>query len=363
MPYRRKDSPAWWVSYTDASGKRIRRPAGTTNRAEAAALEAKWRLETYRVRQWDDKPARTFDELMLNYLQATRDKRSADKDRMRTKHLRCVFGGREMHALLSADVRSYIETRRRQGRSNATINRELALLSAAINYANREWDWALPNPARGRKLREPEGRVRWITRAEAQGLIEAAGQLKKAVYLADFIRLALHTGCRSQEMLGLEWRRVDLQTGLFHLEGTHTKTGKRRSVPLNQIAREAIMARLRFRAQHCPDSPWVFAHPDGSRLMSVRKAFAIACRRAGISGYRIHDMRHTCAAWLVTAGVAMPEIRDLLGHSNLTMTEKYAHLAPENVRAAVDRLAGIDQEMDRSRFGHVTHFEGQRKHG
>lgn len=81
---------------------------------------------------------------------------------------------------------------------------------------------------------------------------------------------------------------------------------------------------------------------------NVRKGFATACRRAG-SDFRIHDLRHTCAAWLVNDGVALPEVRDLLGHASVTMTEKYAHLAPDNVRAAVESL-----DRPTSRFCHVS---------
>jgi integrase len=80
----------------------------------------------------------------------------------------------------------------------------------------------------------------------------------------------------------------------------------------------------------------------------VKKGFATACREAGIEDFRIHDMRHTCAAWLVSAGAALAEVRDLLGHASITMTERYAHLAPENVRNAVSLL-----EDARSRSGHV----------
>ncbi|MEW6037758.1 MAG: tyrosine-type recombinase/integrase [Pseudomonadota bacterium] len=87
----------------------------------------------------------------------------------------------------------------------------------------------------------------------------------KAVHLSDFIRLALNTGCRAGELLGLEWKRVDLKVGLIHLEAQHTKTGKRRSVPLNQTARQAIISRARFRAQHCPGSIWVFCDETGDK--------------------------------------------------------------------------------------------------
>jgi integrase len=148
-------------------------------------------------------------------------------------------------------------------------------------------------------------------------------------------------------MLGLEWRRVDLHARLIHLEAEHTKTSRRRSVPLNDEAYNAILEASRFRAQHCPDSQWVFCARKGEKIGSVKKAFWRACQQAGISDFRIHDLRHTCAAWLVSAGVPLTEVRDLLGHSTVKMTERYAHLAPENIRAAVAVLDGW------SRSGHA----------
>lgn len=361
MPYRRNDSATYWVSFIDASGARVRRSTETTDRQEAEALEAKWKLEAHQQRQWGAPPSFTYDELMLKYLQATQtEKRSAERDRLSAKHLYCVFTGRLLREIRASDIRKYIDQRKGEGARAGTINKEVGLFSAAFNYARKEWDWDIPNPAAGRRLREPEGRVRWLTRAQARGLIREAESLKRALHLAHFIRLASNTGCRKQELLGLEVARVDLQANLMHLEGRHTKNGKRRSVPLNAAAREAILDLLRFRAAHCPDSPWVFAHKDGSRIQNVKQSFATACKNAGIADFRIHDLRHTCAAWLVSAGVPLPEVRDLLGHSSVKMTERYAHLAPENVRAAVHRLDGLHEDRHgqvihnvESRFGHV----------
>lgn len=148
--------------------------------------------------------------------------------------------------------------------------------------------------------------------------------------------------------LGLEWPRVDLQNGLFYLEGRHTKSGRRRSIPLNETARAVILNRMRFRASWCPDSRWVFCSREGVPVRHIRRSFMTACANAGIEDFRIHDLRHTCAAWLVTSGVPLTEVRDLLGHSTVMMTERYAHLAPENLRAAVSRLDG-----ERSRSGHA----------
>ena len=109
---------------------------------------------------------------------------------------------------------------------------------------------------------------------------------------------------------------------------------------MNKTSQGVLEERLAWRDQYCPDSPWVFCRRDGTRIAAIKRSFATAARRAGIGDFRIHDLRHTCAAWLVSAGVALPEVRDLLGHSTVKMTEKYAHLAPENVRAAVAVLDG-----------------------
>ena len=176
--YQRPDSENWWASFTDASGERIRRSCGTTDRKEAEAILAKSRVEAHQVRHWDAAPSRTFEELMVGYLRARRHKRSAATDLFRARALREHLGGAVMQEISPARLHVYIEARRDEGVTDSTINREMALLSAAINYANTEWEWALPNPVRGRLLAEPEGRVRWISREEANRLL---GEARKAL--------------------------------------------------------------------------------------------------------------------------------------------------------------------------------------
>lgn len=339
MPYRRKGSPVWWTSYTDAGGRRVRRTTGTTDRKEAEALEAKWKHEAYRAKFWDEKPSRSFDELMLAYLEATeREKRSAERDIYSTRHLKRFFSGRLLNDLGPLDVRAYVQARKAEGASQATVKREVGLFSSAINYARREWGWEVTNPCQGLRLKTPEGRLRWLTREEAGRLLECARQVRHADHLPDFIRLGLYTGMRRGEMLGLEWSRVDFREGLIYLEGQHQKNGKRGSVPINAEARAALLSRMAFRKEHCPEGRWVFCNRKGQRIASVKKSFAAACRLARIEDFRIHDLRHTCAAWLVQIGTKLPEIMELLRHADIKTTMRYAHLAPENVRAAVDRL-------------------------
>ncbi len=357
MPYRRKDSTVWWASYVDASGQRVRRTTGTTDHKEATALEAKWKLEAFRTGQWGEELSRTFAELMVPYLKATATKkRSHERDRYLVARLREFFGEHDLRTLSPRDVRAYIEHRQSKHVGPATINRELGLLSAALNWAKRDLEWQLPNPVMGRRLRPPEGRLRWLSRQEADRLIDTARAHSRVEYLVDFLELALHTGMRRGEMLAMEWQRVDLDEGLVYLRGVHQKNGKTGSVPLNETAKAALTRRDNFRQEYCPSSPWVFAHKNGERIASVKRSFANACAKAGIEDFRIHDLRHCCAAWLVQSGVSIRAVAELLRHSDIRITMRYAHLAPETVRAAV---AVLDAE---SRFGHGDKIE-QRAEG
>lgn len=298
-------------------------------------------------------PPRSFNEVMLPYLRhASQHQRSYETTTHRVKALRTHFTGVVMNDLSGQQVREYTSMRMDAGVSAATVNRELAALSAAINWCNVEYEWALPNPVKGRTMREPEGRVRWLTRAEVEALCRAARVQKFGMVLECFIRLAVNTGCRKEEMLGLEWRRVDLVNGLLYLEGQHTKTNKRRSIPLNEGALSAIKTLMAYRAEVAPASPWVFMRSNGERVVSIRNGFAKACETAGIKDFVPHDLRHTCAAHLISAGVALAEVRDLLGHSTVMMTERYAHLAPARVRDAVKVLDGL-REQGCSRFCHA----------
>ena len=342
MLYKREGSPYWWAKFTDATGKRARRSTGTIDKREAEAIEGKWKFEAHQTKFLDVEPSRTFDELMLKYLKSVSgEKKAEERDGYVVKKLKPFFTGRELGTLKRSDTRAYIDKRKEDGVAAATINREIGLLCAAINYARKEWDWNIPNNVQGMLQKEPEGRVRFLTRAEGRRMIEEAEKHTRSPMLVHFVRLALNTGCRKGELLGLEWRRVDLKNNLVVLEGSNTKSGKRRSLSLNAEARLAMLGLARYRAEHCPASPWIFVRRNGERLQEIDTAFKWLLRHVGIENFRIHDLRHTCASWLVSRGVQLYAVKELLGHSTIKMTERYAHLSPDNVRAAVSVLDGV----------------------
>lgn len=350
--YKQPGSANWYASYTDAQGCRRRRSTGTDSRTEATAILSQWRTQAYQQRTWGTEPAHSLHELMLAYIDAHGHKRSLERDGYSIQHLyRLIGDSREISGLTIGDIYAYQQTRSSEGAAAGTINREVGLLSAALNWACRSMGWKTGNPAAGHHRQEPPGRERWLTREEAAQLLEAARQEPKAPHLPDFILLALHTGMRSGEILGLEWRRVDLQQGRILLEAPNQKSGKPGMIPLNQTAREAILARARFRAQQCPASPWVFCDRDGRRIASVKKSFAAAVRRSGIDHCTPHDLRRTCGSWLVQAGVPIQQVSRLLRHSDIRVTDRvYAHLQPEQLHTAVTVL-------DENPHEHYKHYE------
>lgn len=345
--FERKDSPHWWIAYRDPSGRKVSESTGTADRAKAALIEAERRAAVWEQKHRPasvEQPAADplFDEVMADYLESARLKRDIARDIYAGRALAVAFAGMKIRAIQPVDIRRYVDDRRRTGVSDSTLKRELGVLSAACNWAKQDNGLDIPNPVAKRRPSEPPGRVRWLTREQSAALLAAARSRSRAPWLVDFIRLALMTGMRKGELLGMEWARVDWGNHLLYLD--RQKNGKLGSVPMNAGAREALLNRARFRAEHCPAARWVFCDMRGRRIQSVRRSFTTACAAAGIEDFHIHDLRHTTAAWLVQDGVPLLDVSQLLRHHSIEMTQRYAHLAPHNARNAVARLetAGYD---------------------
>lgn len=234
-------------------------------------------------------------------------------------------------SIASPDIHAYVQSRLQAGIRRNTINRELSVISAAINHAGRKWGVAMPNPVRYQWLKPEPLRLRYLEPLEAKTLLSQAQALRPD--LAQFIQLALNTGCRKTELLTLKWSDVDLTRRFFILRPENTKSNKRRSVPLNTKALEALKA---LRLDN--DSEMVFPARCGARVKSYDWLFRKAVKLAGLEDFRIHDLRHTFASWLVSEGVELVKVRDLLGHTKISMTERYAHLMPNRLLDAVQVL-------------------------
>jgi integrase len=218
-------------------------------------------------------------------------------------------------------------------RAPATVNRYLAVLSHAFSVAVQEWGWLEASSLRRvRRLREPQGRVRWLDDAERQCLLDACAQSPNRLLLPVVV-LALATGARKQELLGLTWREVDLRRERVLL--LVTKTGERRSVPLTGRALTELQTLAKVRRL---DTALVFPRRDGRAPLDIRHAWQQAVRQAGLTDFRFHDLRHCCASYLAMHGASLVEMAEVLGHKTLHMVKRYAHLAEAHTAQVVARM-------------------------
>jgi len=245
--------------------------------------------------------------------------------------------------------------RLRDGVKPATVNRDLDYLKAALGQA-KKWGKLDSNPLAGveRIKRGIEQRTRYLTDDEEEALRDALAQREAQAreqrknynawreqrgieplpeikgysdHLMPLALLALNTGLRRGELLGLTWADIDLDGKRLTVRAATAKSGKTRHVPLNSEALAVL-------------EQWKRQHPDG-RLFTSKPSthtWPRLMETAGIENFRFHDLRHTFASRLVMKGVDLNTVRELLGHADITMTLRYAHLAPEHKAAAVELL-------------------------
>lgn len=293
---RHPNSSIWYATFTDASGRRVRRSTRTKLKTEAVSLRNKWVTEIWNQTVRGVQPDQSFEQVMVLYLSATaKVKRSSKTDVQRVKALYDFFpDGLLMNTLCSQDVRNYIASRQAKGIANKSINKELSLLSSAIKFVNSEHDWSLPNPVQGKRLVEEEVEARCLSAKEVRKLLAASkvelddNQNKYTKdYLPDLIILGVNTFMRSGEMLKLEWSRVDFANDVIKLKAKDCKNGKPRNVPLNSTAKAALVRLRNLCDDNFTDTLYVFTHTKpryfGTRIKSISNVFNIAVGRAGIA--------------------------------------------------------------------------------
>lgn len=305
----------WQIRVRLGGGERVERtlPRGST-RADAKALEALVRRQ--QIDTATGRPEKHLISAAIHRWVETSAKtlKSWPRDlKFRVPVLLRYAGRAELPALV--EVADRIKTvGRTEGLTPAAINRYVALLRHIGNLAER-WGWTdLPLGRRVQLLPEQSERHVYLTPAEVKTLCDNTDPLT-----ADMIRFAVLSGLRRGEMLALTPEQVRDDVILLTAQ---TKSGRPRAIPLPPQA--AAIARKRL--------PWGIAYP------ALRERFLKARSAAGLDHVHWHDLRHTYASWLVQAGQPLTAVRDLLGHSSLAVTNRYAHLAPAHLRAAVGAL-------------------------
>jgi integrase len=338
--YRSNGKP-WCIAYKGLDGRLRREKTDAPTKELAKRLLAKKLVELTEAKvsgvEFEPKVV-TFNEFAKEYMEHARAVKTASaalRDESSLTHLKPFFGEYPLRKIHSGLVQRYIDQRMTKKEDGsrirpATVNREQTTLSAMFREAvkRRLTD---KNPVRGiRQLPENNTVVRYLTDDEE---IELFKELSE--HLKPIVTTALNTGMRKSELLGLRWEEVDLEQRLICIK--NAKNHKKRYIPINDVVLEVMNEQRR----HDKDAEHVFpSRRSKNHWKNVDGAWQRAVRRAKIVNFRFHDLRHTFASRLIRKGVPIKAVQELLGHGSIVVTMRYAHLAPGDLREAVDLLGG-----------------------
>ena len=333
----------WYARWTCTEGHEHRKlalPANTAKEARdlAGVKRTQVRQARYLVRPCcpnDDHVAtlRTVADLVDDFLEATKLlKRSHSHDVQRARRIKATFGTQAADSVTIKAVESFKLALAAEF-SEPTANGYLKLLKVAYNRARRH-EWVTRNPAAAVGLyTEHNARSRCLSAEEETRLLAAL-----PAWLRPLVIVALHTGMRKGELLGLRWSDVDWTTSTVRLP--LDKAGSGRNVAINTVAREALLSIKRDRTIL---AAWVFPSPEGKRFVNLERYWRPALAVAQIRDFRFHDLRHTFASRLTMAGVDLYTVQRAGGWKSQVMVQRYAHLSPDHMRAAVERLAPMER--------------------
>ncbi|MGU2126306.1 tyrosine-type recombinase/integrase [Pseudomonas aeruginosa] len=273
--------------------------------------------------------------------------------------------GKRLNEICQRDLESQRMAWLKAGNTDSTANRKMASMRGALSRAI-EWGFLTEHPmTRLKQLKtDRKGRIRYLLPDEEARLRQALDDRQETIraerdsankwreerhkallpdlkgvafpdHLKPLVLLSLNTGMRRGEVFNLTWEDIDLKNKLITVEGDTSKSGQTRHIPMNK---ETVTTIEGWRKQHPRNSGYVFPGKDGKRMDNVKKSWDGLLKLARIESFRWHDLRHTFASKLVMTGVPLNTVRDLLGHSDLAMTLRYAHLAPDSKAAAVELL-------------------------
>jgi integrase len=323
----------FWIRYAGLDGKIIYESSGSPKHKDAEALLIQRKRAIQEGKQPEVKKIAnyTFGQLVEKYLQWIIGRHSSsDTKAYRINRMLDRFGNLPLRRFNTILVEQYQTELINEKLKPASVNKNISIIKAMFSKAV-EWEMVeeetLRRVRKVKLLRENNRRLRYLSYEECRSLISSCDKHLRPVVVA-----ALNTGMRRGEILSLKWENVDLLHGFILLD--KTKNGERREIPINATLKVTLSNMTRRL-----DVPYVFYDvATGKPYQSVKRSFNSALKRAGIKDFHFHDLRHTFASHLIMAGIDITTVKELLGHKTLTMTLRYAHLAPSHKVKAIDVL-------------------------
>ncbi len=325
---------------------------GERTLSEKRAKADKIRQEKEQLRQVQEKESITFGQVFEEHywphVKSYKTARVIATERsMYDKWMKADLANKSMKGIVPFHLEKIRKTLRDAGRSPRTQDLPIAMVRQVYNFAlgselymgtNPAHQWKEQAKLKGRTQIKDAKRVRFLTEEEAATLLGALKKASRDVY--DAALLSLYTGMRAGEIFTLTWSNVDFNTGILTL--LDTKNGKTRAAYLTD--RTTRMMQRRFANKK--ENDLVFPARGGNVTIRISNTYRKVVKDLGLndgitdSRQKIvfHTLRHTFASWLVQQGTDLYTVKELMGHKSLAMTERYAHLAPEGLRAAVNKF-------------------------
>ena len=318
----------YYIDYYLPNGRRKRQKIGPSKKqADLVFKKTKVQIAEGKFLDIKEEERISFDKMAKEYLEihSKPNKRSSWRDEISIKHFSYYFGKKTLQEITSLDVEKYKQKRIKEV-SPSTVNREMTCLKTIFNKA-KEWGKIKENQISSVKpFKVQNARLRYLEKEEIATLIQACPD-----HLKPIVAVALNTGMRKGEILGLKWNDIDFRNRLIYV--LQTKNREIREIPMNNI-----VFRILLKVRKNPKSPYVFCKKEGSPYRNITGGFTNALKRARIRDFRFHDLRHTFASLLVMAGIDLKTVQELLGHKTFEMTLRYAHLSQDHKRWAINVL-------------------------
>jgi len=273
------------------------------------------------------------ERYITDHLPRKRPSSQIEDKAMIGKIIKPKIGSRKVEAVDHADI-DRLHRDLTKGRGPYRANRTLALLSKMFSLSIK-WGWRSDNPARGVERNPEQKRTRYLSPAEIHRLTVALADHPNQSS-ANAIRLLLLTGARRAEVLSATWDQFDIEAGTWTKPAANTKQEKEHRVPLSAPALQ-LLTEIHGES----DGPHLFPGKAGQPQAQLKSFWASVCKTASITGCRVHDLRHTYASILASAGLSLPVIGALLGHTQANTTARYAHLFDDPLRQATERVGAV----------------------
>jgi integrase len=364
---------SWQIDYLDPDGKRIRKNFKKQKDAKAHLVKYENDINTGDYVDPQKYRKATLKQLIEKYEENYSHQAGyATSKKYLIEFINDYFGeNKPLFNIRYLDLETFrnrlkkTPTKHEKDRSDASVNRCMACLRHMLGKAV-EWEMIKQNPfemGQGLMLKENNERLRYLSKEEIDRLlaecsrqvIELPAKNSKtrsvkrvdADYLRNIVECAINSGMRKEEILSLKWGQI--RDGLIYLDKTKSK--KKRQVPINDTLAELFRI---IRKKQGLTSEYVFVY-QGKRIKDVKTAYNAAMKRAGILDANFHTLRHTFASHFVMRGGGLKALQEMLGHSNIKTTMRYAHLSQEHKKEAVKLLDGLTTSNSMSRI--VTNSE------